>query len=85
MNSGSRKNEALLNKLSEITGIETYNKIVSELAGNRIYFPIGDTGRRKRNQDIKKAFYGGQSVESLACEHEMSYSQIRRIINDPDE
>lgn len=75
------KNEKLLNRLNDLLDPETYEAVVSEFAGERIYFPCGTVDRERRDQEIRKAYYQGTGVEVLACQYAMSYSQIRRIIN----
>ena len=82
MNDTKSKNERLLNRLNSIVDDETFTIIVSEFAGERIYFPSGPYDLQDRNRAIRTDYYsGGMSIEELSCKYYLSYSQIRRIVN----
>lgn len=72
-----------LKKLRELVDRETYDAIVTQLAGTTVYFPsnteFADLG--ERNLQIKDDFYSGQyEVADLARKYNLSISRVYKII-----
>ncbi len=66
-----------LDILQEIVGEELLQQIMKELGGCLVYIP---KERKLRDKDICESFYGGESVNSIALRHNITYFHVTRIV-----
>lgn len=72
-----------LSKLRELIGDDLFNKVLSEFAGNMIYFPTNGEWQDKetRNVKLREDYYSGMyEIADLANKYNISISRVYKII-----
>ena len=81
------KNERRLAELKQmIDEGKTADEICECFEGVRIYFTNGlsRSDLQKRNEAIRREWFAGETQAALAEKYDISYSQVKRIINRRD-
>ena len=67
-----------LDTLQAIIGEELLQQVMKELGGCFIYIP---KERKLRDKDICESFYRGESANSIALRHNLTYFHVIRIVD----